>query len=159
MLALLLFFAIAPQADSSLVSWMRPDTFHLTIGMPRAKAVDQLASAGLKTEKGKDDRHLLVDYSETRSLTLEFDGNRLASVRFELYVPDPRLDEAFSAERKYLRDTFGEPKPVHSPNMLIYDRSLPNVMVVATPSAKVTTLASLVVRYFDPAAPPALAKK
>lgn len=151
MLAFLFFLVTASAFPStSSTSWMRPDAFHLAIGMPRAEALKVLADGGFEARKGDDERHTVVDYTPTQSLTLEFRKERLHSIRFELYTPIGQIAGAFAEEKKYLRDTLGAPRPVKSPSMLIYDSTLPNVMAVATKDSR-KGLGTLVVRYYDPA--------
>ncbi|HEV7571845.1 MAG TPA: hypothetical protein VGQ21_10145, partial [Thermoanaerobaculia bacterium] len=78
-----LFFATAFPSNSK-TSWMRPESFHLTVGMNRAAAVKALESNGWHTKKGDAAGQLVVDYADDKSLTLQFAGERLTSIRFEL---------------------------------------------------------------------------
>ena len=153
MLALILALATAfPSASKT--AWMRPESFHLVINMPRDDAEKALRDGGWKTKKGADRDHLIVDYDTTRSLLLEFKEDRLKSVRFDLFdfIPDAR--KAFEEEQTYLRHSFGEPRKVLAKTVVIYDDRLPNVMVVL--SDKPTTengksgLGFVTVRYYDP---------
>lgn len=150
-MALILSLLLATAFPSgSLTSWMRPESFHLTIGMPKSEVVRTLTDGGFKPRKGDHDRQMIVDFTPTKSLTLEFRKERLRSVRFELFTMANEIGGAFSEEKKYLRDTFGQPKAVASKSMVIYDGTLPNVMAVMTTDPK-KGLGTLVVRYFDPA--------
>ena len=153
MLAILTFLAAtAVFPSNSTTGWMRPESFHLSIGMSRSDALKKLAGSGFEAKKGDDDQHMIVDYTPTQSLTLEFRKERLRSIRFELYTPLGETAAAFDQEKKYLRETFGVPRPVKSASMLIYDMTLPNVMAVMTrDTAK--GIGTLVVRYYDPAGP------
>src|SRR4029077_19228593 len=78
---LALFFATAFPSNSR-TSWMRPESFHLTIGMSRAAAVHALETGGWKTKRGDSEHQLVVDYAEDKSLTLQFERERLKSARF-----------------------------------------------------------------------------
>ncbi len=155
LLALLLAIASTslPAASTTLpvvsttTDWMRLDAFHLTIGMPRADAVDALRAWDPK--RGKDDSELIVDYASDKSLTLEFRKDRLRSVRFELFVLLPQVRKAFEEKRAAM----GEPRKA-TRSVLIYDDALPNAMVVVAddPSSAQGKkgLGVLAVRFYDP---------
>ena len=49
---LALFFATAFPSNSK-TSWMRPESFHLKVGMNRAAVVKALESNGWKTKRGE----------------------------------------------------------------------------------------------------------
>lgn len=144
--------------STSKTSWMRPESFHLVVGMSKAEAVKTLAESGWKTKKGDKPNHLLVDYDADKAVTLQFHRNRLRAIRFELFTFLPDAHTAFAEERAFLKETFGEPKPtIKSPKILLYDGILPNVIVVLSADPKSANgqkgLGILVVRYFDPAPP------
>jgi hypothetical protein len=135
--------------SSNRTAWMRPESFRLTIGMPRAEALKRLKEDGWKPLKGDNDNQMIVDYSSNKSLTLEFTKERLASVRFELFVMIPEVDGVFDEEKTFLHNTLGDPKPIKSKAMIIYDAALPNVMVVQTKDNS-KGLGVLAVRYYNP---------
>lgn len=137
--------------SSNRTAWMRPESFRLTLGMQRAEAVKRLTEDGWKPEKGDRPEQLIVDYAGNKSLTLEFQKERLTSIRFELFVMLPELAGVFDEEKAFLRNAFGEPKPVKSKAMIIYDASLPNIMVVQTKDSS-KGLGVLAVRYYNPVA-------
>jgi hypothetical protein len=147
MLLLAIFFAVAPVSNET--SWMRPDSFHLTIGMPKAEALRALTSSGLKPRDGDHAGQTIVDITPTKSLTLEFTKNRLQSVRFELFTMLDRIDGAFAEEKRFLHDSLGAPKPIPSRSMVIYDTTSPRVMAVVTTDRK-QGLGMLAVRYYVP---------
>jgi len=132
--------------------WMRPESFHLTIGMKRAEAVGALKAWNPKP--GKDGTEVVVDYASDKSLTLEFRQERLHAVRFELFMLLPQARQAFEEHRAFLRGTLGEPRKA-TKSVLIYDNALPNVMVVVADDPKSEQgkkgLGVLAVRYYDPA--------
>lgn len=148
LLALLL--AIAPGQDVR-TDWMRPDAFHLAIGMSRMQVMSALAAWSPK--QGKDANEVVVDYSEDKSMTLEFKNERLRSIRFELFVMLPLIRKAFDAERAALLRDRGDPRKA-TKSILIYDNALPNVMVVVKDDPTSTQgkqgLGVLAVRYYDP---------
>ena len=148
LLALLLATAFP---STSRTSWMRPDSFHLTIGMSRADAMTALEKWAPKP--GKDANEMVVDYSDDKALTLLFRKDRLISVRFELFVFLPEIRAAFDEERAYLAESLGKPRKA-TKSILIYDNALPNIMVVATDDPKSQHgkqgLGVLAVRYYDP---------
>ncbi|MDP9194543.1 MAG: hypothetical protein M3P06_22840 [Acidobacteriota bacterium] len=137
--------------STSRTSWMRPDSFHLTIGMSRPEAMTALEKWAPKP--GKDANEVVVDYSDDKALTLQFQKNRLTSVRFELFVFLPEIRTAFDEKRAWLAESLGKPRKA-TKSILIYDNTLPNIMVVATDDPKSRHgkqgLGVLAVRYYDP---------
>ena len=154
MVLLLALFLASPFPSTSKTSWMRPESFHLSIGITRAEAIKRLNDAGWKTKAGKKSSELIVDYTDADSMTLQFRKNRLKAVRFEhfAFLQDARA--AFDEETEYLRDAYGAPKKMKTKSIVLYDRVLPNVMVVLSDDPKSENgqkgLGLLVVRYFDP---------
>ena len=149
-LALLLAVAF-PSADKT--SWMRLQSFHLVIGMPRRDALRTLESSGCKA-KSSDAKQAVVDYADDKTLTLAFARGRLRSVRFELFTILQDAKPAFDAETAYLRATYGEPKKLPSKWMVLYDNALPNLMAVLSNDPKSEQgqkgVGMVVVRYYDP---------
>ena len=151
-MALLLALLLATAFPStSRTSWMRPESFHLTIGMTRAQAMAALEKWSPKP--GKDANEVVVDYTDERALTLQFSKDRLTSVRFELFVFLPDIRPAFEEERARLAEARGKPRKA-TKSILIYDNALPNVMVVAADDPKSEQgkkgIGVLAVRYYDP---------
>jgi hypothetical protein len=152
--ALLTLFLANPFPSASKTSWMRPESFHLTVGLKRAEALKRLADGGWATKPGKKKNELIVDYSDADSFTLQFRKDRLQAIRFEhfAFLQDSRT--AFDEVKDYLRGAFGAPKKLKSKSIVLYDRVLPNVMVVLSADPKSENgqkgLGLLVVRYFDP---------
>lgn len=147
LLALLL--TVAPSAHRT--DWMRLESFHLAVGMTRADALSALQAWSPK--RGKNANEIFVDYADGKSLTLQFEKDRLKSVRFELFVYLPEVPTIFDEQRKYLRSSLGQPRKATN-SILIYDGALPNVMVVAAadPNSEQGKkgLGVLAVRYYDP---------
>lgn len=142
--------------STSKTSWMRPESFHLTVGMSREEADKSLADHGWKAKKGDDDERLIIDYADDKSVTLQFRRKRLQSIRFELYLFLPDAPTAFDEEKTFLRQSLGEPKKLKSKSVVLYDGVLPNVMVVLAANPRSENgqkgLGILVVRYYDPVA-------
>jgi hypothetical protein len=132
---------------------MRPDSFHLVIGMPRAEAVKTLEDGGWKVKRGDDKNHVFIDYADDKSLTLQFNRGRLHAISFELFALVPEAQSAFAEQRDVLRGRFGRPRKT-APAIVLYDDRLPNVMVVLSADPKSEHgrrgLGMLVVRYYDP---------
>lgn len=151
-LALTLFLASA-FPSSSKTSWMSPQSFRLTIGMKREEAVKTLESSGWQVKPGKKAGELVIDYSDEKSLTLEFRRNRLRSVRFELFSLIPQVRAAFTEQKALLKKEHGDP-PKASPIVLVYNDRLPNIMVVLSADPKTEYgqkgVGYLAVRYYDP---------
>ena len=151
MLAILTLVLATTFPSESLTSWMRPDAFHLTIGMSRVEAVRAVKPWNPKP--GKDENSIVVDYSGEKALTLEFRKNRLHSVRFELFAFIPEVRKAFDEEKKRLHEAHGAPRKA-TKSILIYDQMLPNVMVVLSDDTKSQQgkqgIGMLAVRYYDP---------
>jgi hypothetical protein len=147
------FIALLAGVLPMKTGWMRPDNFGLIIGMPRAEAVRKLADYGFKVKKGDDKNHLVVDYSDDKSLTLRFQKDRLFAVNFELFALVSEAKSAFVEQKESLRQRYGEPRKTR-PSVVVYDNRLPNVMVVLQANPKSEPgrrgLGMLVVRYFDP---------
>ena len=116
----LLFTIVTPAVSTD---WMRPESFHLVIGMKRADAVGALHAWNPKP--GKDASEVVVDYASDKSLTLEFRKERLHAIRFELFVLLPQARQAFEEHRAFLKGKMGEPRKA-TKSVLIYDNALPN---------------------------------
>ena len=148
-LLVLLLAIVQPPARTD---WMRPESFHLAIGMKRSEALSALRAWNPK--RGKDADEVVVDYASDKALTLEFRKDRLHAVRFELFVLLPQARAAFDEHRAFLRGTLGEPRKA-TKSVLIYDHALPNVMVVVADDPRSAQgrkgLGVLAVRYYDPA--------
>jgi hypothetical protein len=148
----LVFATVFPS--NSKTSWMRPESFHLKVGMHRAAAVNALESNGWKTKRGDSDRQLVVDYADDKSITLHFSRDRLQSIRFELFTILQDAPAAFEEERTFLRESLGKPR-MGTKKILLYDHTLPNVMAVLSADPKSEQarkgVGMVVVRYYDPA--------
>src|SRR3954452_25008252 len=151
---LLAFFLASPFPSASKTAWMRPESFHLVIGMSRADTLKRLNDAGWKPKAGKKAHEFIIDYSDADSITLQFRKERLKAVRFEHFAFLQDARSAFAEETAYLRDAFGAPKKMKTKSIVLYDHVLPNVMVVLSADPKSENgkkgLGLLVVRYFDP---------
>ncbi|HEX7151140.1 MAG TPA: hypothetical protein VF618_06600 [Thermoanaerobaculia bacterium] len=149
----LLLSAATAFPSASQTGWMRPESFRLTIGMSRADAVRTLSDGGWQVKQGKKADEMLVDYTDERALTLEFQKERLKSVRFELFSFLPEVRKAFAEEKQFLTKTLGQPKK-GTKSVLIYDDRLPNVIVVLSDDPKSENgqkgVGFMAVRYFDP---------
>jgi hypothetical protein len=154
MIAFIAFLLATSFPSNSKTSWMRPESFHLSIGMTRAAAMKELETFGWKAKRGEDDAHWNVDYADDKSFTMRFDHGRLHSLRFELYAIVGQTRNAFAEEKAFLQETFGKPR-ISTPALIVYDQRLPNVMVVLNDDPKSEAgrkgVGILVVRYYDPA--------
>ena len=154
MIALVALLLAADFPSNSKASWMRPESFHIAVGMTRTETIQKLADTGWKTKKGDDPNQLIIDYADDKEVTLQFYRDRLRSIRFELFTFLPDAHTAFAEERAFLRESLGRPKSLKSKSVLLYDRILPNVMVVLSADPKSENgskgLGILVVRYYDP---------
>ena len=148
----LLFATTFPS--SSKTSWMRPESFNLTIGMERDATLKMLADRGWNAKETDQEDQLVIDYGDDKAVTLQFHGDRLHSIRFELFTFLPEAKTAFNEERTFLRQSLGAPKKLKSKSVLLYDSILPNVMVVLNADPKTENgkrgVGILVVRYYDP---------
>ena len=155
MVALLLVGLLNAFSAPTKTSWMSPEAFHLAVGMRRSKAVAVLEGGGWKPRAGKAPNHLVVEYDETRSITLEFTGNHLRSIRFELFDFIPAVKSAFEEETAALRSRYGPPR-TKAATVLLYEELRPNIMVVMSTDARTSAgrqgLGFLTVRYFEPPA-------
>lgn len=140
--------------SSSRTSWMRPESFHLVIGMKREAAMTALHEFGWKPHKEKETGDLTVDYADDKSFTMHFERDRLHAIRFELFTIVGQARDAFDEEKSALREAFGAPKKVTPKTVVLYDDRLPNVMVVLNDDPKSEMgqkgVGMLIVRYYDP---------
>jgi len=153
-MALLLTLLLTAFPSTSKTSWMRLESFHLSIGMRRDEVVQAIAAWNPKYGKdGKDKNQIVIDYSGDKALTLDLKNDRLHSVRFELFEFRAQIRKAFDETRAYLRETRGAPRKATGA-ILVYDNALPNVMVVVTDDRGSELgkkgLGVLAVRYYDP---------
>jgi len=148
---ILLALLLTSFPATSKTSWMRLESFRLTIGMTREEAAKEITPYNPKL--GKDKNEVVVDYSGDKALTLEFRNDRLHSVRFELFAFLPEIRKAFDEERAHLRKARGTPRKATNA-ILIYDNALPNVIVAVADNPKSEQgkkgLGVLAVRYYDP---------
>lgn len=155
MLPLLALLLALPFPIAGRTSWMRPESFRLTVGMPRTDAMRELADTGWHPKPGKGPDQFVVEYGDDRALTIDFRNDRLQSIRFELFVFLPDARKAFEEEKRFLRETAGQPASIRSKSIVLYDRNTPNIMVVVADDPKSENgkkgLGLLVVRYFAPA--------
>jgi hypothetical protein len=136
---------------------MSPQSFHLTIGMPKGVAVQKLLENGWTLKPGRNEDEVVIDYTAEKALTLEFSRERLRSVRFELFALMPEVQAAFAEQKSLLAKAHGDPKKnVRSKTIVVYDDRLPNIMVVLSADPKTEYgrkgFGYLAVRYYDPVA-------
>ena len=141
--------------SNSKTSWMRPESFRLSIGMPKTDAMMALEQSGWDIDDRGDTVN--VEYDGNKALTLEFTKDRLYGIRFELFALIPEIKQAFDEERAFLKGKLGDPKKaVKSKSIVLYDSTLPNVMMVASTETDTENgrkgIGRLLVRYFDPVA-------
>jgi hypothetical protein len=118
-----------PFPSSSPTGWMRPDAFHLRLGMTHADAAAALARGGWKQKGGKNEGEVIVEYAEGKTLTLQFSGGTLVSARFELVTYIAEVRKAFETERSRLRALRGAPK-LERPGMVFYEGTSPGITLV-----------------------------
>lgn len=154
-IAVLILALVSSFPSNSKTSWMTPQSFRLLIGMPRADAVKTLLDSGWAVKPGRNNDEVVIDYSDDKSLTLEFKQERLRSVRFELFAILPEIRQAFAEQRDFLQKEHGAPKKAaKSSSIIVYDDRLPNIMVVLSADPKSDYgkkgIGYLAVRYYDP---------
>src|SRR4029078_13549622 len=156
-IVLLILALVTSFPSNSKTSWMTPQSFRLVIGMPRAEALKTLHDAGWVAKHAKSNDELVVDYSEDKALTLDFNRDRLRSIRFELFAIIPEVRAAFDEQKSALKKEHANPKKLQSPSVIVYDDRLPNIMVVLSDDPKSDYgkrgVGYLAVRYYDPAMP------
>ena len=152
--ALLLTLLFVAFPSSSRTSWMRPDAFHLSIGMSRTEALKTLRNAGYEVKPGKNKDEMFVDYTDERTMTLHFSEARLWSIRFELFTFLPDVRKAFDEAKADLLKERGQPKKLSSKWIVVYDDSVPNVMVVMSDDPRSDNgkkgIGFVALRYYDP---------
>jgi hypothetical protein len=150
-----ILFATSAFPSTTKTSWMTPQSFQLTIGMPRTEAVLTLQKSGWTVKDGKNDNEIVVDYTGEKALTLEFQKERLHAIRFELFGLIPDIRAAFVEQKSLLLKQHGDPKKnVRSQSIIVYDDRLPNILVVLNDDLKSEYgkkgVGYLAVRYYDP---------
>ena len=155
MLLALLIAVTASFPSNSKTSWMSPQSFRLVIGMTRGDALKTLSDAGWTIKPGKNAGEKIVDCAEDKAVTLQFENDRLHSVRFELFAMIPDVRAAFDEKKSELAKENGSPKKnVRSKSIVVYDDRLPNIMVVLNddPNSEYGKkgVGYLAVRYYDP---------
>lgn len=149
---LTLLFTVFPS--SSRTSWMRPDAFHLEIGMSRFEALATLRGAGYEVKPGKNKDEMFVDYTAEKTMTLHFRDARLWSVRFELFAFLPEVPKAFDEVKADLQKELGDSKRLASKSIVVYDENVPNIMVVMSADPHSDNgkkgIGFVAVRYYDP---------
>ena len=151
----LLLALIASFPSNSKISWMTPQSFRLVIGMTKDEALKTLSDSGWTIKPGRNRDEKIVDCAEDKALTLEFEDDRLHSVRFELFAMIPEVRSAFVEEKASLAKEHGAPKKgVKSKSIVVYDGLLPNIMVVLNDDPNTDYgkkgIGYLAVRYYDP---------
>lgn len=153
LLTLLLLGSQPSLPAAGQTTWMRPDAFRLYIGMPRIEALQTLRESGFEVKDGAKPNESVIDYSGDKALTLEFQKDRLHSIRFELFAFLPQVRKAFEEEGQHLRKQRGAPRK-KTAALVIYDEALPNVMMVLSDDPKSENgkkgIGLLAVRYYDP---------
>lgn len=148
-LSTILLAVAAVQPDRT--SWMTPAAFHLTVGMPRADAIEALRAWNPKPGTSPDET--VVDYGDDKAITLVFRRDRVQSIRFELFVLLPDSRKAFDEARSFVHAAHGEPRRTGR-SVLVWDQTLPNVILAVaddpgSPQGR-KGLGVVAVRYYDP---------
>lgn len=146
---------VASFPSNTKTAWMSPQSFRLVIGMSRADALKTLSDSGWTIKPGKDKDEKIVDCSEDKALTLQFEKERLRSIRFELFAILPEVRAAFVEKKSDLQKEHGAPKKtLRSKSVVLYDDRLPNIMVVLNDNPNSDYgkkgIGYLAVRYYDP---------
>jgi len=152
---LFIFLLATAFPTQARTSWMQPDAFHLEIGMAEPKAMQALRSRGWKVKRGKAKNDWIVEYEQTRTVTLAFEKGRLTSARFELVDFVPEVRAAFNERKTFLKQRYGNPPVSRAKGTaLLYDKKSPNIMAVVSTDHRTgfgkKGLGFFVVRYFEP---------
>jgi hypothetical protein len=145
-----------PSASNS--SWMSLDAFGWCIGMPRAEVEASIARSEWKSSPGKYSRQLIVRYSDTKTVNLQFVDDKLQSVRFELVDFIPAVRSAYDERVAVIEKQAGYEgaKQKGDRAVLLFNRENPNAMVVLSTVANDDFgrqgLGFLAIRWFDPSA-------
>lgn len=147
---------VAPPNAKSL-SWMQPAAFRLTVGMPEAEARKRLATDGRVLLPGRSPDEVVVEYQPGKTVTLQFSGRKLVSMRFELVDFLPSMKDYWREVKSNLQVRLGVPQvaPKGTDVMIWTDR---NPQVMAALSMKKDDqfgrqgLGFIVIRHFAPPA-------
>ncbi|MGK2856337.1 MAG: hypothetical protein ACSLFQ_03940 [Thermoanaerobaculia bacterium] len=161
MLALLLALQLATQGAfpaASDSSWMSPESFGFCIDMPRSDVEATIERGGWKASPGKYPRVLIVHYSDTKTVTLQFVDGKLQSARFELVDFIPAVRSAFDERVAVIEKELGYEgaKQKGDRAVLLFNKTSPNIMVVLStvPNDDFGRqgLGFLAIRWYDPSA-------
>lgn len=161
MLAFVLALQLATQGafpSASNSAWMSPESFGFCIDMPRAEVEATIERGGWKSSPGKYPRVLIVQYSDTKTVTLQFVDDKLQSARFELVDFIPAVRSAFDERVAAIEMEAGYEgaKQKGDRAVLLFNKTSPNVMVVLSTVPNddfgKQGLGFLAIRWFDPSA-------
>jgi hypothetical protein len=142
--------------SNSPTGWMQPASFRLSLGMSEKAVLQRVKTLGLEAASSKEKGVKVFAYGDQRTLVLKFEKGTLRSIRFELVDFLPGVRKAFQEQQKLLSARLGPPNQKVGDTVVIYDKTKPNVFVVANvdpaSDAGKQGLGMLVVRYFEPAA-------
>ena len=142
--------------SNSPTGWMQPASFRLQLGMTEKAALERARTLGLEEAPSKEKGVKAFAYGDQRTVVMKFERGKLLSIRFELVDFLPGVRKAFEEQQKLLSARLGPPSQKVGETVVIYDKTRPNVFVVANidpaSDAGKQGLGMLVVRYFEPAA-------
>jgi hypothetical protein len=154
-LQLLVQEPVAPAPGSE---WMDPAALGLCIGMTRGDVENAVDRARLQHEPGKYPRQIVVRYSETKNIMLQFVDDRLQSARYELVDFIPAVRKAYGDRVAAIEKSVGYEAARQKGDraVLLYNKATPNVMVVLSTVPDddfgKQGLGFLAIRWFDPSA-------
>lgn len=143
--------------STSSMSWMEPAAFRLSIGMSEKQARERLHRDGHILVPQEKAGELAIEYDTGRTVTIEFRGGRLASMRFELVDFQPKMRDHWRVLSGKLRRELGAPSLTPpGTDVLIWNERSPQAMAALSmkPDDRFGRqgLGYVVVRYFEPPA-------
>jgi hypothetical protein len=155
---ILLALLLAQFPAVSETSWMEPAAFRLALGDSRAKVERHFRAKGWGLTEEDDSGELVHDYGDGKTVVMQFSGDTLVSVRFELVQFLPGIAESWESIVARLGKKLGVPRIV-SPVLAIHEKEQFTVHAVLSsdPASSLGRqgLGRIIVRYFVPPEPSA----
>jgi hypothetical protein len=155
---ILLALLLTQFPAASETSWMEPAAFRVALGDSRAKVERHFRAKVWELTEGDEPGDLVHDYGEGRTIVMQFEGDTLVSIRFELVQFLPGIAENWKSVIARLEKKLGAPR-IDSPILAIHQQEHFTVHAVLSsdPASSLGRqgLGRIIVRYFVPPEPSA----
>jgi hypothetical protein len=155
---ILLALLLAQFPAASGTSWMEPAAFRVALGDSRAKIERHFRAKGWELTEEEESGELVHDYGDGRTIVMQFTGDTLVSIRFELVQFLPGIAESWESVVTRLEKKLGAPR-IDTPILAIHEEEQFHVHAVLSsdPASSLGRqgLGRIIVRYFVPPEPSA----